>query len=422
MSPLNLFEGVGIELEYMIVDRDSLAVRPYSDRVLAAINGGEVTSEVDRGAISWSNELVAHVIELKTTRPVANIDDDLRRAFADDVRAIDALLEPHSARLLPTAMHPFMDPLKETVLWAHEYSPVYEAYDRIFGCKGHGWSNLQSMHLNYPFAGDEQFGKLHAAIRLLMPLIPAVAASSPVVEARLTGLEDNRLEFYRTNSKAVPSILGEVVPEPVFTRADYQRRIFEPMFEHIALLDPEGILRDEFLNARGAIARFGRGSIEIRVIDIQECPGADLILAGAVTAVLKLLVGEHLGREPIVGGSLVDLATQQAWEAGPLAEILVGTAHQGGDYVIRNRVLLEQLGVDENALKARDLWLHLLDRAKDAGSIHGSLHRQAQDWVRRGTLASRIRRAVGDAPAPERIAEVYRRLADDLTADRFFEP
>jgi hypothetical protein len=28
-----------------------------------------------------------------------------------------------------------------------------------------------------------------------------------------------------------------------------------------------------FANSRGAIARFDRGAIEIRVIDIQECPG-----------------------------------------------------------------------------------------------------------------------------------------------------
>ena len=36
--------------------------------------------------------------------------------------------------------------------------------------------------LNLPFSSDEEFGRLHAAIRLLLPLLPALAASSPLVE------------------------------------------------------------------------------------------------------------------------------------------------------------------------------------------------------------------------------------------------
>ena len=33
------------------------------------------------------------------------------------------------------------------------------------------------------------------------------------------------------------------------------------------------------MNSRGAIARFDRNAIEIRVIDVQECPKADLAIA-----------------------------------------------------------------------------------------------------------------------------------------------
>ena len=50
---------------------------------------------------------------------------------------------------------------------------MYEAYDRIFDCRGHGWANLQAVHLNLPFSGDEEFGRLHAAIRLVLPIMPA---------------------------------------------------------------------------------------------------------------------------------------------------------------------------------------------------------------------------------------------------------
>jgi hypothetical protein len=90
---------------------------------------------------------------------------------------------------------------------------VYEAFDRIFDCRGHGWANLQSAHLNLPFSDAEEFGRLHAAIRLLLPILPALAASSPVMDGRLTGRVDSRLDVYRHNARRVPQVSGRVVPE-----------------------------------------------------------------------------------------------------------------------------------------------------------------------------------------------------------------
>jgi hypothetical protein len=60
-----LFEVTGIEIEYMIVDRETLAVRPIADLVLGA------DGELELGSIACSNELVLHVIELKTNGPGA---------------------------------------------------------------------------------------------------------------------------------------------------------------------------------------------------------------------------------------------------------------------------------------------------------------------------------------------------------------
>src|SRR5690606_22899704 len=102
------------------------------------------------------------------------------------------------------AMHPLMRPA-EAVLWAHEYSEVYAAFDRIFNCHGHGWSNLQSVHLNLPFADDAEFARLHAAIRLVLPLLPALAASSPFVEGRASGLPVSRMAFDHGNSAKLPA-------------------------------------------------------------------------------------------------------------------------------------------------------------------------------------------------------------------------
>ena len=77
-----------------------------------------------------------------------------------------------------------MNPLTDTELWKHSYSEVYELYNRIFNCKGHGWSNVQSTHINLPFFDDKEFEKLHAAIRIILPLIPGLCASSPILRRK----------------------------------------------------------------------------------------------------------------------------------------------------------------------------------------------------------------------------------------------
>ncbi|MFW5947360.1 MAG: glutamate-cysteine ligase family protein, partial [Gemmatimonadota bacterium] len=210
MSRLRLFDAYGVELEYMIVDAASLAARPLADRLLVD-DDGIVRPEVEHGPISWSNELVSHVLELKTTTPAPSLDG-LETGFAGSVREANARLAPLGCVLLGTGAHPFFDPHAETVIWPGEYTEVYRTYDRIFGVRGHGWSNLQSVHLNLPFGDDVEFGRLHAAIRLVLPIIPALAASTPYLDGRRTDYLDSRLHVYRHNQDRVPELVGQVVP------------------------------------------------------------------------------------------------------------------------------------------------------------------------------------------------------------------
>jgi gamma-glutamyl:cysteine ligase YbdK (ATP-grasp superfamily) len=403
--PLGLFEGFGIELEYMIVDRCSLAVLPISDKVLEEA-GGELIGEVEMGALSWSNELVLHVIELKTNGPAPKLAG-LAESFAADVRRINALLEPLGGRLMPGAMHPWMDPVREMRLWPHDNGPIYQAYDRIFGCRGHGWANLQSMHINLPFSGDAEFARLHSAIRLVLPLLPALAASSPVMDGRTTGLLDNRLEVYRHNQRRIPSIAAQVIPELVFSRAEYEERILRPMYRDIAAHDPQGVLQCEWLNSRGAIARFERDTIEIRVLDVQECPRADLAVADLVVAVLRALTDERWS----------SLAEQQRWPVPPLERILLATIRQGEDAVIDDRDYLELFGFAGGSCRAGELWRRLAEAVLPPESEH----RPALEIIfEKGTLARRLLAALGTEPGTERLREIYGRLCYCLEDGEMF--
>lgn len=405
-TALPAFSAYGIELEYMIVDRNTLDVLPVTDEVIKAV-AGDYVSEIETGALAWSNELVLHVIELKTNGPAASLLP-LPEAFAHDVRRINGLLAPLNGQLMPSAMHPWMDPHTEMRLWPHEYNAVYESFDRIFDCHGHGWANLQSMHINLPFADDAEFSRLHAAIRVLLPLLPALAASSPIVDGVPSGLLDTRLDVYRGNCRRVPAIAGQVIPETVASRADYERVVLAPMYAAIRPLDPDGILQYEWLNARGAIARFDRNAIEIRVLDIQECPAADLALGAAIVEVLKALYAERWR----------DLASQQVISTGALAQILSATIADADLALIDDRQFLDLFGYPETRCEARELWQHLIESVPLDNRWTGPL----DHILAHGPLARRMLRAVGKTPSRGQLIQVYTTLCHCLDTNRPFSP
>lgn len=407
--PLGLFDAFGIELEYMIVDRETLDVRPICDELFREATGSDASDfepEGPEGVVSWSNELALHVVEVKTQRPVPSLEG-LADAFQSHVQRIDALLEPMNARLLPTAMHPWMDPHTQTRLWPHENNDIYRTYDRIFGCKGHGWGNLQSTHINLPFANDEEFGRLYAALRLVLPLLPALAASSPIVDGDWSPISCHRMEVYRTNSKRVPMMAGLVVPEPVFTRAGFERDVLGRLYEDLRPLDPEGILRHEFANARGAMARFDRGAIEIRVLDIQECPEADLAIAALVIEVVRALVDERW----------TSYDAQKAVATEPLHGVLLDTIRYADRTRIRERALLDAFGVTRSMAWGSDLWSALLEQVMPDHPVFSPMLRR---MLSVGTLANRIGKRVRRFPTRPELHDLYAELADCLHEGRLF--
>lgn len=403
-KPFGLFEVAGIELEYMVVERDTLRASPTVDLLFKDVTG-RITGDVERGDVEWSNELVAHVVEMKTALPTPEIPA-FREKFAAEVRTINALLAKRGLMLLPTAAHPLFDPFTETVLWTHEYNDVYELYNRIFDCRGHGWSNLQSVHINLPFANDIEFGKLHTAIRLLLPIIPALSASSPILDGKPTGYMDSRMDAYLHHQERLPQLMGSLIPEAVLTEEEYYREIFGPIGKALAPFDEKGIMDHQFANSRGAIARFDRGAIEIRVVDIQECPAADLAIAELINETLKALVD----------GRWVSNYLQRAWHHNDLLALFKEVIRNAGDTVITNGDFLLMFGLHRKEATASELWGHILEEVGAGISKDGRA--RINHVLNHGCLAKRILARTGPVPDRERIIAVYKELAQCLQEDR----
>lgn len=386
MTIYRAFERVGIEIEYAIVGRSDLDCLPIADVVLQK-------ARAPRG-LSWSNEFTAHVLELKTVEP-AHCLASLLPSAQSAIAAMNRTLRGHGAQLMPSAMHPLLNP-HDARPWVDDPYGIYAAYRRIFETRCHGFANLQSVHINLPFADDEEFARLHEAVRLVLPIIPALAASSPVVEGRLAGAKDYRLVSYRDNAREYPLVAGDIIPPRIATPAQYQAQILEPLYHSLADVDRDGVLRHPWLNSRGAIPRFDRNAIEIRLTDTQENVAADLAVAQAIVHLVKQLYDdERLLRTHIATETLVRI----------LGDCMV----KGEEAVVTAADYLDMLGTGLTP-SAGEIWRRSLAGSEVAACAP----------LRAGTLATRLEKALGDYPSMQQICGVYQELCDCFARGALF--
>lgn len=406
MSNYPLFSVLGIEIEYMLVDQDTLQVAPKSDVLLETL-AGTMTNEFVLGDIALSNELVMHVIELKNAGPKPP-SSDIAKSFQETILTLQPILQRYHLQLLPSGAHPWMNPLAETRRWPHSNCDIYRQYDKIFNCQGHGWANLQSMHVNLPFANAEEFFHLHSLIRLILPLIPALSASTPILDGKKTEFLDARLDFYGRNQQRIPSISGSVIPEFIRTPKEYALEVLQPMYQDISPFDPDGLLQYEWLNSRAAIPKFDYNAIEIRIIDSQECVYADIAIARAICAILK---------------SWYETSTyhlDHPCDTAKLKSIYDQTIKHGLCVVVDDKNVLTQWQLPKRTLNVLDAWSLLIERVST--DLDQQSQRILEQILTHGNLSERILKACRGDYSHSTLMQVYRKLSEHLLANQQFVP
>jgi glutathione synthase/RimK-type ligase-like ATP-grasp enzyme/gamma-glutamyl:cysteine ligase YbdK (ATP-grasp superfamily) len=403
------FEVAGLELEYPIVDGD-LNVKPLVEpafRILA----GRGTSDVDLGAIGFSNEFADHVFELKTQQPLSSFTDIEQLLFEGVQRFTAVLRDEFGARLFPTGMHPWFDPVNAR-LWTRSGLRVYTTYARLFDVRTHGWMNVQASHVNLPFGTETETVAMHNASALLIPYLPAIAASSPIYDEQLQPAADGRMDFLTRIQSRVPESCGRMVPEYITSFADYRKNILQPMYAAIDRMHDASAIRYEFFNTRAAILRFSRKALEIRVLDTQECVKMDVAIAAFAKYALQHLTNEILaGRMQLPDHDLLVEDFHACIRSGSRANVHaphLGNAQYKKPVV---DVLSEMLAgartlVPDNEVRYLDL---------------------GQRVIETGTLSERIRAELEPAagkPAAqfrEAVRHVYIQLADCLESNEPWE-
>jgi carboxylate-amine ligase len=274
---------IGPEHEFSIND-ENLRALPISDEVIKKI-AGRIYNEVRLGRVFVGKELQKHVIELRAAEPfetLSEFEEVMQSGLEELLSYID------NYRLLGLGMHPLLK-LEEARVWDHKHSRLYEAYDRIFNIRQHGWLNIQSFQLNISFSNEREAIEMHNKVRILLPYLTAIASASPLCEGKIYFV-DTRVHYYRINQKEIPLICNDVIPEKVGSFKEY-KRILRNIYEELAARDAYVLCR-EWVNSRGAIFRFSRNCLEIKIMDEQECIKSDVALSAFVTSILRADIEE----------------------------------------------------------------------------------------------------------------------------------
>lgn len=271
---------IGTEHEYSISD-DRFNPLPVSDEILKSICG-RYESEILFGEVKLGKELQKTVLEFIPRTPA----DDLSILEAQLTAGIQKFYRifPDQYRLLGLGMHPLIR-LEQTAVWDHDEGEYYEAYDRLFNIRQHGWLNIQALQINLSYRNSRELVSQYNRIRSLLPYLIAITASSPFVEGKLTGSMDNRLLYYGENQKEIPQICNGIIPDKIGTLDEYHA-MQEEIFVELRRCDA-ALLCEEWLNSSGVIIRFSRKCLEIKALDEQECIHSDMAVCAFVRSLLR---------------------------------------------------------------------------------------------------------------------------------------
>ncbi len=271
---------IGTEHEFSINDQQ-FRVLPVSDAIIRTLCG-RYQSEILFGDVKLGKELQKSVLEI------------IPRSHGDSIAELEGQLM-HGIRkffhvfrnryqLLGLGMHPTMR-LEETAVWDHDEGEYYEAYDRLFNIRQHGWLNIQALQVNISYSREKDLVRHYNRLRSLLPFLIAVTAASPIVEGASTGAADNRLICYRENQQEIPLICNRIIPEKISSVHDYLREQ-EEIFRELRKRDA-GILCEEWVNSGGVIIRFSRRCLEIKALDEQECIRSDMAVCAFIRSLLR---------------------------------------------------------------------------------------------------------------------------------------
>ena len=248
---------VGIEEEFAVLDPTDLGLTPRFEDLNAAAAADPAL------AASIAGELISSEIEIRSGRGA-----DLaaaRSAQHDRRRRLFALAAQRGVALGATGTHPWSDYREQHTIETEHYRRVEE------GLKYVAWrNNTFSLHVHVGIEGADRAVRVCDRLRPVLPLLLAISASSPFLDARDSGLHSARTQIF---TRSFPRC---GVPDSFGTWDAFADYI-------VFLIRTRSIV--EYTQVWWSIRpHFAFGTVEVRICDAQPTAAESDGLAGLIVA------------------------------------------------------------------------------------------------------------------------------------------
>jgi carboxylate-amine ligase len=305
---------VGVEEEFALLDSD-LGLTPAFERLRDAAADDPVLTE------SIAGELISSEIEIRSGRGA-----DMAAAVAaqrDRRRRLFGLAADLGVGLGATGTHPWSDYREQPIIDTDHYRRVEE------GLKYVAWrNNTFSLHVHVGIRGADRAVQVCDRMRLALPLLLAISASSPFLDGRDSGLASARSQtFTRSFPRCgVPDAFGT----------------WETFAEYVKFLDRTGSIVEYTQVWWSVRPHPAFGTVEVRICDCQATAQESEALASLMVACIaqaardvdelvpaadipRRLIDENVWRAIRYGldGQLIDLEQVSVFPASEASERLL---------------------------------------------------------------------------------------------------
>ena len=288
---------IGVEEELLLVDPATRQVAPRSQEVLRqALDHRSPGTDDD-----LDKELFRHQIETRTP-PTADIED-LRAHVVEQRRAAAAAAERVGLQTIAAGTSPVASG-RPRVTTDDRYLTMMETYGEIARVAG-----ICGMHVHVEVDSDEQGVAVIDRLVPWLPVVLAISANSPYVEARDTGYRSWRSQVWARWPSAGPA-------EQFGSLATY-REVTRRLIASGAAMDRGMVYFDARLSEANP-------TVEVRTSDVCTDPDDAVLIAALVRGLVMRAVDTD-----------VDTGAEHVWRT----ELLRAAHWRAARYALSNRLL-----------------------------------------------------------------------------------
>ena len=384
-----------IEVEYIIADRDSMEAVPLAEKLIKKAAGCEksvtYSSPDSECTILWSLTKHDYIVKFSAQISRANIRE-AEKILHNQILEANRMLEEFNAVLYASAVYP----LPGSGSAKKSCSSCSDRPEDIRNLIENSVFNYHYMKLYLHFNNEEEFFRLHTAVRLIMPLLPALTSGSPVIGNCETEVQDSGLEIFRHKLSRKGKACGSIIPRPVRNRKEYEESLNQCL--NCDSSGKDAALVDE---CKALTADFEKGMLGVSIFDMQESPHVDFAVVRFVTYVLELIVNCRCGAE-----------RQASVSNDELLKIFDNITKDGLKGIADNEKYLKLLGIeDQTRMSAWGIWMLLAKKVKDYAGLKIP---PVENILKTGALSERIVKAAEQRSVKETFQELAECLEENI--------